>query len=68
MSLPNSSLPIATLLTAIAFVLRPAPALAEQPAPIDDPRAAVARMLPQCEPQFAEIDARIARAGVSDAS
>jgi hypothetical protein len=68
MSFSSSSLPVALLLTAIAFVLRPAPTLAEHPAPVDDPRAAVARMLPQCEPQFADIDARIARAGVSDAS
>jgi hypothetical protein len=40
---------------------------AEAQAPTD-PHAAIARMLPECGPRYAEIDARIARAGVADAS
>jgi hypothetical protein len=44
------------------------PAYGDTQAPVDDPRAAVAKMLPECEPRYAEIDARIARAGVTDAS
>lgn len=44
------------------------PAQAQTERPADDPHQAVAEFLPSCAPRFAQIDARVAEAGVGDAS
>ena len=54
------------MLSVLVALTGPAQAQTERPA--DDPHQAVAEFLPSCAPRFAQIDARVAEAGVGDAS
>ena len=53
------------MLSVLVALTGPAQAQTERPA--DDPHQAVAEFLPSCAPRFAQIDARVAEAGVGDA-